>query len=256
MLIFRYDKTFEGLLTAIFDAYSIKRFPDILLAAEETPPLFYDEIITVVTDEERSNRVWKGLQKKLSASALTSLTTCWLSELPEIDLVLFRYIHKAIDAPRSIELNFGDPDVLELSKVWKKVNNERLRVMQFLRFQKAADGTFFAAVEPEKNALPLAIDHFKDRFADQPWLIYDIKRAYGFYYDLKEVRQVTFEEGSREGHLVTGMLDESLMDKDEKLFQQLWKTYFKAICIKERLNPRKHKQDMPVRYWKHMTEKQ
>ena len=55
-------------------------------------------------------------------------------------------------------------------------------------------------------------------FADQPWLIYDIKRAYGFYYDLKEVRQVTFEEGSREGHLVTGMLDESLMDKDEKLF--------------------------------------
>ena len=46
------------------------------------------------------------------------------------------------------------------------------------------------------------------------------------------------------------------MDKDEKLFQQLWKTYFKAICIKERLNPRKHKQDMPIRYWKHMTEKQ
>ena len=51
MLIFRYDKTFEGLLTAIFDAYSIKRFPDVLLAAEETSPLFYDEIITVVTDE-------------------------------------------------------------------------------------------------------------------------------------------------------------------------------------------------------------
>lgn len=71
-------------------------------------------------------------------------------------------------------------------------------MLQFIRFQKAADGTFFAAVEPEKNALPLAIDHFKDRFADQPWLIYDIKRAYGFYYDLKEVRQVTFEEGSRE----------------------------------------------------------
>ena len=55
---------------------------------------------------------------------------------------------------------------------------------------------------------------------------------------------------------VTGMLDESLMDGDEQLFQSLWKTYFKAICIKERLNPRKHKQDMPVRYWKYLTEKQ
>lgn len=71
-------------------------------------------------------------------------------------------------------------------------------------------------------------------------VVYDIKRAYGYYYDLKEVRNVVFGEDSREGHLVTGILDESLMDKDEKLFQQLWKTYFKAICIKERLNPRKH----------------
>ena len=59
--------------------------------------------------------------------------------------------------------------------MWKRVDWERLRMLQFIRFQKAADGTFFAAVEPEKNALPLAIDHFKDRFADQPWLIYDIK---------------------------------------------------------------------------------
>ena len=58
------------------------------------------------------------------------------------------------------------------------------------------------------------------------------------------------------GGNVTFVLDESLMDKDEKLFQQLWKTYFKAICIKERMNPRKHRQDMPVRYWKYLTEKQ
>ena len=219
-------------------------------------PLFHEEVFTVITEEEKAKRVWRGLQKKLSSGALSCLAQCWLAEEAETPMLLFRYIRKAVDAPRSIETNFADPDVLEFSRMWKRVDWERLRMLQFIRFQKAADGTFFAAVEPEKNALPLAIDHFKDRFADQPWLIYDIKRAYGFYYDLKEVRQVTFEEGSREGHLVTGMLDESLMDKDEKLFQQLWKTYFKAICIKERLNPRKHKQDMPVRYWKHMTEKQ
>ena len=90
MFIFRYDKTFEGLLTAVFDAYSMKKFPDMLLAEEEPPPLFYDEIYTVVTDEERSNRVWNGLQKKLSASGLASLSTCWLSELPGIDMFLFQ----------------------------------------------------------------------------------------------------------------------------------------------------------------------
>jgi probable DNA metabolism protein len=256
MTIFIFDNTFEGLLTSVFEAYSRRTFPDALLPEGEPLPLFHEEVFTVITEEEKAKRVWRGLQKKLSSGALSCLAQCWLAEEAETPMLLFRYIRKAIDAPRSIETNFADPDVLEFSRMWKRVDWERLRMLQFIRFQKAADGTFFAAVEPEKNALSLAIDHFKDRFADQPWLIYDIKRAYGFYYDLKEVRQVTFEEGSREGHLVTGILDESLMDKDEKLFQQLWKTYFKAICIKERLNPRKHKQDMPVRYWKHMTEKQ
>lgn len=256
MNIFLFDNTFEGLLTSVFEAYSRRTFPDILLVEGEPLPLFYDEAFTVITDREKADRVWRGLQKKLSLSALSCLAECWLAEEPETALLLFRYIRKAIDAARSIETNFADPDVLEFSRMWKRVDWERLRLLQFVRFQKAADGTFFAAVEPEKNALPLAIDHFKDRYADQRWIIYDIKRAYGYYYDLKEVRQVNFDENSRESHLVTGMLDESLMDKDEKLFQSLWKNYFKAICIKERLNPRKHKQDMPVRYWKHMTEKQ
>ena len=103
--------------------------------------------------------------------------------------------------------------------------------------------------------LPLTIHHFKDRFADQPWLIYDIKRRYGFYYDLKTVEEVAFEDATQ-AHLITGILEDQLMAQHEKFFQDLWKTYFKAICIKERLNPRKHKQDMPVRYWKLLTEKQ
>ncbi|MDE5761765.1 MAG: TIGR03915 family putative DNA repair protein, partial [Bacteroides sp.] len=253
---FLYDATFGGLLTAVFEAYSRRTFPDVLLPEEEPLPLFYDEVFTVLTDEEKSGRVWRGLQKKLSSTALACLAQCWLAEEPETPMLLFRYIRKVIDAPRSIETNFADPDVLAFSRMWKRVDWERLRLLQFIRFQKAADGTFFAAVEPEKNALPLVIGHFKDRFADQRWLIYDIKRAYGYYYDLKEVREVTFEEDNRAEHLVTGMMDESLMDKDEKLFQSLWKAYFKSICIKERLNPKKHRQDMPVRYWKYLTEKQ
>lgn len=256
MNIFLYDATFGGLLTAVFEAYSRRTFPDVLLPEEEPLPLFYDEVFTVLTDEEKSGRVWRGLQKKLSSTALACLAQCWLAEEPETPMLLFRYIRKVIDAPRSIETNFADPDVLAFSRMWKRVDWERLRLIQFIRFQKAADGTFFAAVEPEKNAIPLVIGHFKDRFADQRWLIYDIKRAYGYYYDLKEVREVTFEEDNRAEHLVTGMMDESLMDKDEKLFQSLWKAYFKSICIKERLNPQKHRQDMPVRYWKYLTEKQ
>lgn len=253
MTIFVYDKTFEGLLTAVFDAYSRRSFPDLLLAEGEPFPLFYDEAVTIYTDDVKVDRVWKGLQKKISATALSVITVTWLSELPQADLLLFRYIRKAIDAPRTIELNFGDPDVLEVSKIWKKVTNERHRVIQFLRFQKAADGTFFAAVKPIYNVLPLTLSHLTDRFADQCWLLYDLQREYGYYYDGKETTEVRFEE--KEAHLLSGLLSEELMDADEKLFQQMWKTYFKSIAIKERLNPKLHRQHMPARFWKYMPEK-
>ena len=257
MNIFLYDHTFEGLLTSVFEAYSRRTFPDALLLEGEPLPLFYDGLFTVVTDEEKAGRVWRGLQKKLSSTALACLAQCWLAEEPETPMLLFRYIRKAVDAPRSIETNFADPDVLEFSRMWKRVDWERIRLLQFVRFQKAADGTFLCGCRAREECPSPGDGAFQGPFF-RPALadFMTSKRAYGYYYDLKEVRQVTFGEDSREGHLVTGMLDESLMDKDERLFQSLWKTYFKAICIKERLNPRKHKQDMPVRYWKYLTEKQ
>lgn len=254
MTIFTYDNTFEGLLTVVFDAYARRTFPDVILAKEQPLPLFHDEVINSYTDDIKANRVWKALEKKLSRSALAMLTTTWLSEQPEAGILLFRYICKAIDAPKSIELNFGDPDVISLTKLFQKVGRERLHIIQFLRFQKAADGTFFSAVEPLYNVLPLTLEFLTDRFADQRWLIYDLHRQYGFYYDLKEVIEVRFDR--EEDHLLTGILREDIMDKDEKLFQQLWKQYFKATAIKERSNPKLQRQHMPVRFWKYMTEKQ
>ena len=56
--------------------------------------------------------------------------------------------------------------------------------------------------------------------------------------------------------MLTGKLDESMMADDEKLFQDLWKGYFKALTIKERINLKLQKQHMPRRFWKYLTEKQ
>ncbi|MBR5296475.1 MAG: TIGR03915 family putative DNA repair protein [Parabacteroides sp.] len=253
MTIFVYDKSFEGLLTLVFEAYARRRFPDLLMAEEEPFPLFYDEAVIVYTDEEKADRVWKGLEKRLSRMALSTVTAVWLSEIPQTDLLLFRYIRKVIDSPCSIELNFGDVEVMEISKIWKKVMNERLRVIQFLRFQKTADGVFFAAVKPLYNVLPLTLSHLRDRFADQQWLLYDVKRQYGYYYDLKKVDEVRFTD--KETHLFSGKLDETIMDDEEKQFQVLWKTYFSSIVIHERINPKRHRQYMPVRFWDYMPEK-
>ena len=66
---------------------------------------------------------WReNLFKKLSSAALACLAQCWLAEEPETPMLLFSYIRKAIGAPRSIETNFADPDVLEFSRMWKRVD--------------------------------------------------------------------------------------------------------------------------------------
>ena len=97
------------------------------------------------------------------------------------------------------------------------------------------------------------IPYLQDRFADQKWLLYDLKREYGYYYNRQKVDEVRFE--TKGTHLLTGKLDQQLMAEDEQLFQQLWRTYFKTIAIKERINPKLHRQNLPVRFWKYLTEK-
>ena len=57
----------------------------------------------------------------------------------------------------------------------------------FVRFKKTTDGLFLSLVRPDFNVLPLIQPHFKRRYQDQRWLIYDEQRKYGLYYDLHEI---------------------------------------------------------------------
>lgn len=261
MTIYIFDGTMDGLLTAVFDTFERHEQPEALLTTGDALPLFCDHVHNVVTDETKARRVWSGLEGRLSREALRLIAVGWLSEMSALNNPLYHYICKAFrqdaDAP-SIERNFADPDVLEVTNIARKVLHEQLRMKQFIRFQKAKDGTYLAVVSPDHNVLPLIIDHFADRFRDQPWMIYDARRHYGYYYDGKGIPlRVTFEDESAVPFRLTdGRLNEEVMSSDDRLFQDLWRTYFKAICIRERINPRKQLSDMPRRYWKYMTEKQ
>lgn len=263
MTVYVFDHTLDGLLTAVFDSFFLHQQPEFLLAEGEQLPLFADEPHRVVTDSEKAERVWKGLEKHLSKDGLRMITVSWLSEERALNQPLFNFICKVFrrEPFDSYERNASDPDVLEVRNTCRRVLHEQLRMKQFIRFQKAKDGTYLAVVSPDHNVLPLIIDHFQDRFNDQPWLIYDAKRRYGYYYDptngASQATRITFtEDTTLPFDLETGKLSDELLSENDQLFQELWRTYFKAICIRERLNPRKQLNDMPRRYWKYMTEKQ
>ncbi len=260
MTVYTFDQTLDGLLTAVFDAYALHQMPDSLSVEGDILPMFCNEVHQVRTAEDKARRVWAGLEKRLSREALRLITVAWLSEEKELSTPLFHYIYKVFlqkEGAPSIERNFSDPDVLFVTNTGRRVMHEQLRMKQFIRFQKTKDGTYLGVVSPDHNVLPLIIPHFRDRFGDQPWLIYDARRRYGFYYDQQQVVRITFEdEDALPFDLDTGRLNSEVLSQDDQLFQDLWRTYFKAICIRERMNPRKQLNDMPRRYWKYMTEKQ
>ena len=264
MLVYIFDRTLDGLLTAVFDSFALHQQPELLVGEGGVLPMFTEEVHQVVTATDKAQRVWTGLEKLLSKEAVQVIAISYLSECPELDTPLFHYICKVFREKRDISTNFADQDVLFVRNVCRRVMHEQLRMKQFMRFQKAKDGTYLGVVSPDHNVLPLIIDHFHDRFGDQSWLIYDAKRHYGYYYDASSasdkkaepVRIVFEDEASLPFDLTNGKLDDAVLSENDKLFQDLWRTYFKAICIRERINPKKQLNDMPRRYRKYMTEMQ
>ena len=94
MLVYLFDNTLDGLLTAVFDSFFRKQKDVTLLAEGEQLPLFADELYRVSTDAEKAERVWKGLEKHLSKEGLHMITISWLSEERALNQPLFNMICK------------------------------------------------------------------------------------------------------------------------------------------------------------------
>ena len=254
MLVFVYDKTFEGLMSAVFESFDIKLVPDLLVDTQQQHSYLFTTVHVITTDEQRADRVWLGLKKKLSYKYCQMLYHVFLSELPEVDMLVFRYMRKVFESNHNIEREVGDPVVIDVMKIGQKVSREAQRLSMFVRFQKTADDIYFAAYDPQFNVLPLMITHFKNRFSDQQWLIYDTRRKFGFFYNLKTVQEIKLDD--EQFSVTTGKVNQDALAADEQQFQELWKLYFKSMTIKERINPKLHAQLLPRRFWKYLTEKQ
>lgn len=252
MYLYTYDGTFEGLLTVVFEAYERKAWPTSIVKEELAQPFIFGETITVVADEDKANRVWKGLQKKLSVGALQALYHTYLWEQANLEQIIFDYIKLAFDTNESIEGNYAALCVLQVQQAAKQVHREKHRMEAFVRFEKTADELFYATISPDFNVLPLIIRHFEKRYADQRWAIYDTKRGFGAYYDLTTVSLVNFEHAPSRYRV----LPQGVLATDEDKYKQLWQVYFDNVNIPERKNPKLHLRHIPKRYWKYLSEKQ
>lgn len=253
-----YDGSFAGLLTAIFDVYE-RKLTDVSIVRENLyHPNLYATVQTITRDAQKAERVWKGLQKKLTTDTVDHFYKSFLSEVGTIEDTLLAFTRYVLSAPAGAERNFAHSAVMEVMQWSKKVHREKHRMEAFVRFQQTTDGLYVATVEPDFNVLPLIAGHFKDRYADQSWLIYDDKRGYGIFYDLNDGKIVEVMADLRdamasndEQHTAT-----ITVHAHEAAYQTLWKTYFQTMSIDVRKNKKLHLRHVPTRYWRYLTEKQ
>ncbi len=250
-----YDGSFAGLLTVVFEVYERKLADVRIVKTGAAQPDAFGQTLPVATDEAKARRVWTGLQKKLSPEGLERLHSVFLSEEKGLEDQLLAFCRYAFAHTENIEEAFGHPAVLWVTQTARRVWREKHRMEAFVRFRKLADGLFYAFVEPDCNVLPLIAPHFRSRYADMDWLIYDGKRKWGLHHEAatRTVREVQLEW--TEGAGGDGSVPQEALDARESLFQALWKDYFRHTGIPARKNPKLHLRHMPVRYWKHLTEK-
>lgn len=252
MTILSYDSTFEGFLTAVFEIFEFKyQQPKIIKKGDSQQNIFATPI-EIVTDVTKSDRVIKMLTDQLQNDGVRTLIYAFLSEKVGVEDLLFKVINYAVaNKNQNVMKDFSNDAVLQVSQLTKSVGREKHRMEAFIRFELLKDGIYFAKIDPDFDVLTLIMNHFKNRYQDQKWLIYDLRRKYGVFYDLKNVEIVSLD-------LDLKLIDDkssSVFSDSEIEYQKLWWEYFDHTNIKERKNTKLHLQHVPKRYWKYLTEK-
>lgn len=243
-MIYVTDGTLEGILTAIFEAYSNKEEPQSIVTGEYYQAMLGADVRTIETDSEKSDRVYRAIAEKMSREVLETLYEAWLSEHRDVGIAIYRFVKTGLKLGRKVLSFIQDPDVRMIADLSMKVSKEVHLFTGILRFNRLKNGIYYARIEPDNNIVMLLAGHFADRLSDQPWIIHDARRNISALFDTNEVVYTT---------------DEIIIPRDyrdDTEFEILWKKYFKTMAIESRINPRLQRSFIPVRYWKNLPEKQ
>ena len=121
-----------------------------------------------------------------------------------------------------------------------RTTNEVHKFLGILRFEEYS-GLYYAPIEPDCRVLPLIASHFCTRFADQRWVIHDVRRKEALFWD---TGRLSFETG----------VEADPPGGEDDFFADLWKRYFSAAAIAERRNLKLQRNFVPLKYRSRMTE--
>ena len=250
-MIFLYDGTFEGFLSAVFDAFPAKE--DVVIEKKEkSQSVLFTEIREIETSSEKAERVADKLLSICGKRGFSAIVYIFLSETESCETYAFYLIKSVIKYGTKAFSRFQDEKIARAMEIRKKVSKECERFLGILRFSELSNGIFYAPCEPDFNILPIIASHFYERLSGTKWMIHDLRCGIAVYHCDGKTENVEFIDEMTSHLNMSTLLGKSENEED---FARIWSGYFKIIAIETRKNPKLQRQFMPQRYWKYITEK-
>jgi len=235
------DGSYRGLLSALFDAHAMKPPPEEVFLLPPKQPQLLAQYINVPTDEDKAARVERAIREKLSPTAIGHVEMLAASAVPEAGTLLFRYLKLGWKVGKSLDDHLVMPEVMDVIQLARRVGKEINKFSGLVRFFTLDSGVLYAELEPDHDIVPLLAPHFVNRMPAENWVLHDTAHGTAALYRPGECR------------IVRGAFDASQVRKDDE-FLELWRAFYDAIGIKERVSEKRRRAFMPKRYWKHLPE--
>lgn len=240
---FLYDGTFDGLLTIVFDCYSSKTLPQKIANEQTYYDNFLDDIVLISSDYEKSERVFKGIEKNICYDALYNSFYAFLSDEKDKEINILKYLCNGFDIGPKINTILTISYVYKVISLKKRVSGECHKFKGLLRFIDIGNNLFYSSIHPDNNIIEPLGHHFIKRLPTQNFIIHDKNRNLGFLYNgetyqIKELPVFSLPN----------------FPEEEIIYQELWKSFFKSVTINERTNRRCQMQFMPKKYWEDLIE--
>lgn len=239
-MLFLYDGTYEGYLSAVFRAY-LMRCEGNSMIRKRSFGLPLGGYTDVETSSEQSGRVAVKLAQLEMDKVLYK---AWLTSEDGIDDAILLCINRSIERGCSVCGEKNIPYVKWVCDAAGRTGNEAHRFQQFVRFIKASESpaVYVADIEPQYDILPMLGNHFSKRFPSQFFVIRDHRFKKSLVWD-KVIWYITEDPD---------ILALQICDNSD--FGKMWKGYFEAVAIPWRKNKKLQAAFVPQRFRKYLTE--
>lgn len=187
MICYLYDGTFAGFLCAIFAAVrdweEDEQAAISILREDSRQSGLFPEHRKIPSSFQTAVKLWTTLAARCPARTLRDLLYAFFSEEPGVEDMILHYVLFLYKRPHSARDVFSDRRIQTVRKLAGRVAREIRRFQEITHFRRLRAGLYYGVLEPEYNILPFLAPYYTARFGKRQWLLHDLKRNTGLFYD-------------------------------------------------------------------------